>query len=167
MGATPVGKEGSVDDRGVARRCPRGRNNSARTAVRRPGSLRGAATVMVGTAVASGPSAPSPVSAPRSDRVRPLTPAGGAGISSLREQGRALLPSGAEQSQSCLPSGTHSSPCVNCIVRRLLPMTVWTRLWTRLWTIRVMDRRWMQQRWARWVRCWDRCRARPVRGGDR
>ena len=60
---------------------------------------------MVGTAVASASSAPSPVYAPRSDRVRPLTPAGGAGISSLREQGWALLRSGAEQSWPCLHDG--------------------------------------------------------------
>jgi hypothetical protein len=100
MGVTPVGKAESVDDRGVAHRCSRGRNKSARTTVRRPGSLRGAATVMVGFAVASGASAPSPVFAPRSDRVRPLTPDGGPGISSLREQGRALLRSGAEQSRT-------------------------------------------------------------------
>lgn len=105
MGATPVGKAESVDAQAIAVRCSRGRNKSARTTVRRPGSLRGAATVMVGTAVASGPSAPSPVYAPRSDRVRPLTPAGGAGISSLSEQGRALLRSGAEQSWSCLHDG--------------------------------------------------------------
>jgi hypothetical protein len=95
---------------------------------------------MVGAAVASGTSASSPVYAPRSDRVRPLTPAGGAGISSLREQGRALLRSGAEQSQSCLLSGAHSSLGGSRIVRRLLPMTAWMMLWT----IRVMDRRWMQ-----------------------
>ena len=118
---------------------------SARTTVRHPGSLRGAATVMVGFAVASGTSAPSPVYAPRSDRVRPLTPAGGAGSWSLREQGWALLRSGAEQSQSCLPSGAHSSLGGSRIVRLLLPMT--------LWTILLMDRRWTQQRWARWVRC--------------
>lgn len=60
---------------------------------------------MVGTAVASGPSAPSPVFAPRSDWVRPLTPAGGAGSSSLREQGRPLLRRGAEQGWSCLHGG--------------------------------------------------------------
>jgi hypothetical protein len=100
-----AGKAESVDDRGVAHRCPRGRKESARTTVRRPGSLRGAATVMVGFAAASGTSAPSPVYAPRSDRVRPLTPAGGPGSSSLREQGRALLRSGAEQSWSCLHDG--------------------------------------------------------------
>ena len=105
MGATPAGKAESVDARVIADRCSRGRKESARTTVRHPGSLRGAATVMVGTAVASGASAPSPVYAPRSDRVRPLTPAGGPGISSLREQGRALLHSGAEQSWSCLPDG--------------------------------------------------------------
>ena len=60
---------------------------------------------MVGAAVASGTSAPSPVYAPRSDRVRPLTPDDGPGSSSLREQGRALLRRGAEPSWSCLHDG--------------------------------------------------------------
>ena len=105
MGSTPVGRAGSVDVQASAHRCSRGRKEPARTTVRRPGSLRGAATVMVGTAVASGTSAPSPVYAPRSDRVRPLIPDGGPGSSSLREQGRALLRSGAELSWSPLHDG--------------------------------------------------------------
>ena len=102
MGATPAGQVESAGSWSIVVRCSRGRNKATRTTVRHPGSLRGAATVMVGTAVASGTSAPSPVYAPRSDRVRPLTPAGGVGSSSLREQGWALLRSGAKHSWSWL-----------------------------------------------------------------